>query len=183
MKSGIIKYLLLTFALTVIVLSWLIDTDWEVSHTIDIEAKPSTVWDLLVNLDGYPQWNRYSPTVTGILAEGEVLVVEAHLDDEVRYVKSLVLSVKPEQELCWDTYRWFKFLANGKRCRWLSVTANGGSQLIHHEVMQGPLAWLIERLYHERIKRGLAIANSSLAAAARKDTLRDTDKSYRLEVN
>lgn len=152
--------------LFVLVPSALIDTDWEVSHQIEIDAKPSVVWGLLVDLDAYSQWNRYSPSVTGTLAEGEVLVVEAHLDDEVQYVKSFVLSIKPEQELCWDTYSWFKFLANGKRCRWLTATAEGGTLLVHHEVMQGPLAWLIERLYRDRIERGLALVDESLAAEA-----------------
>ena len=166
MKSRMIKYLLVIALLTVILLSYLADTDWEVSHTIDIDAKPSTVWGLLVDLDGYSEWNRYSPNVTGILAEGEVLVVEAHLDDEVQHVKSLVLSIKPGQELCWNTYSWFKFLANGMRCRWLTATSDGGTQLLHHEVMRGPLAWLVERLYRERIERGLALVNNSLAAEA-----------------
>lgn len=150
----------------VIVPSLIIDTDWEVSHTVEIDATPSTVWNLLVNLEAYSQWNRYSPSVTGTLAEGEVVVVEAHLDDEVQYVKSLVLSIKPEQELCWDTYSWFKYLANGKRCRWLTATADGGTVLVHHELMQGPLAWLIEWRYRDRIERGLALVDNSLALAA-----------------
>ena len=166
LKSRIIKYLLVIALLAVILSSYLADTDWEVSHTIDIDAKPSIVWGLLVDLDGYSKWNRYSPNVTGILAEGEVLVVEAHLDDEVQHVKSLVLSIKPGQELCWNTYSWFKFLANGMRCRWLTAMPDGGTRLLHHEVMQGPLAWLVERLYRERIERGLALVNNSLAAEA-----------------
>ena len=65
----------------------LLDTDWEVSHQVLIEANSSEVWDVLIDLERYPQWNRYSPNVTGKVAVGEVVWVEAHLDKEVQRVR------------------------------------------------------------------------------------------------
>lgn len=149
-------------------LSWLINSDWEVQHRVEIDASPEIVWQLLVDLPGYTQWNRYSPSVQGTLAVGEVVWVQAHLDNEVRRVQNYVLSVVPQRELCWGSADWYGFLANGIRCRWLTETASGGTELIHHEVMEGPLAWLIERLYRPRIERGLALVDNSLAAQAEK---------------
>lgn len=97
---------------------------------------------------------------------GEVVWVEAHLDAEVQRVKNIVLTVKPEQELCWQSAGWYGFLARGTRCRWLSKTANGDTLLVHHEVMSGPLAWLIEWLYRERIERGIKLVDESIAERA-----------------
>ena len=162
------KIIALLVAVLLIAPSFLINTDWEVSHQIEIKASPANVWRFLADLESYPEWNRYSPSVTGKLAVGEVVYVEAHLDQEVRQVQNFVLSIKPEQELCWQSGDWFAHLANGVRCRWLTPTEDGGTLLVHHEIMQGPLAWLIERLYRPRIERGLALVDTSLAEYAEK---------------
>lgn len=149
-----------------LVLCSFINTDWEVSHEVEIQASPDRVWALLSELDRYGEWNRYSPKVKGKFAVGEVVWVEAHLDNEVRQVQNFIISIVPEQELCWESADWFGRLANGRRCRWLTPTASGGTHLVHHEIMMGPLAWLIERVYRERIERGLALVDNSLAEAA-----------------
>lgn len=146
--------------------TFLIDTDWEVSHQVTIAADAAIVWGLLTDLERYPEWNEYSPNVEGHIAVGEVVWVEAHLDEEVQLVQNFVLSVEPEKELCWQSADWYGFLARGTRCRWLSETSGGGTLLVHHEVMSGPLAWLIERLYRERIERGLKLVDDSVAKRA-----------------
>ena len=165
--------ILLILPLFVIVLSLLINTEWEVSHELDIDAPPAVVWSLLADLSTYPQWNRYSPKVSGTLAVGEEVWVEAHLDDEVRQVQNFVLSIKPEQELCWGSAGWFRWLANGVRCRWLTPNEAGGTHLVHHEVMQGPLAWLVQLIYQDRIERGIQLVNESVAGRAESGMLPD----------
>lgn len=157
---------IIAVVLLLVTTTFLIDSDWEVSHQVNIAAGPPVVWSLLTDLERYPEWNRYSPRVTGKVAVGEVVWVEAHLDDEVQRVKNVVLSVKPEKELCWQSAGWYGFLARGTRCRNLSKTANGGTLLVHHEIMSGPLAWLIEHLYRERIERGIKLVDDSVAARA-----------------
>ena len=145
---------------------YFIDSDWEVSHEIVVAASPSVVWEVLVDLDRYPEWNRYSPVVSGRVAVGEVIWVEAHLDDEIQHVQNIVISVKPDQELCWQSTDWYGFLASGTRCRWLSNADYGETLLVHHEVMSGPLAWLIKLIYRDRIERGLRLVDESIAQRA-----------------
>tara|TARA_R110002049_G_scaffold23490_78_gene82936 strand:- start:3420 stop:3926 length:507 start_codon:yes stop_codon:yes gene_type:complete len=157
---------LLAVCVLVVAAMFLIDSDWEVRHEIVIAADTATVWSLLADIERYPEWNRYSPNVTGRVAVGEVVWVEAHLDNEVQRVKNVVLSVKPEQELCWQSAGWYGYLARGTRCRLLSETTNGDTLLVHHEVMSGPLAWLIEWLYRERIEKGIKLVDDSVAARA-----------------
>lgn len=152
--------------LLIVASTFMLDSDWEVSHQMVIEADTSIVWSLLVDLERYSEWNRYSPNVKGRAVEGEVVWVEAHLDETVRRVENIVISVKPEQELCWQSRGWYGFLARGTRCRWLSKTTSGGTLLVHHEVMSGPLAWLIEWLYRERIERGIRLVDESVAERA-----------------
>jgi hypothetical protein len=150
----------------VIATSFAVDSDWEVSYPKTIAASPAIVWEVLTDLERYSEWNRYSPNVSGQIAVGEVVWVEAHLDNEVQNVQNFVLSIKPEQELCWQSADWYGFLARGTRCRWLSVTDSGTTLMVHHEWMRGPLAWLIEWIYRDRIERGLQLVNESVADRA-----------------
>ena len=141
-------------------------SDWEVEHRVDIAASPATVWKVLTDLERYPEWNRYSPHVEGVLEVGRVVTVEAHLGDEVRVVDNLVTVVDAPRTLCWQSQNWYASLARGTRCRYLEPLPNGKLRLRHHELMAGPLAGLIEWIYRPRIEAGLKQVDEALAAAA-----------------
>lgn len=139
---------------------------WEVEHEVEIAAAPQVVWQLLTDLPRYPEWNPYSRRVEGTLRVGEMVRVEAHLGGEVRVVDNRVTRLQAPRALCWESQGWYARLARGTRCRHLEALPNGGTRLLHHEVMAGPLAWLIERLYRPRIEAGLRQEDGALAAAA-----------------
>ncbi len=141
-------------------------SSWEVEHRVEIAASPKVVWRLLTELERYGEWNPYSPHVTGTLRVGEIVRVEAHLRDEVRQVDNLVITLDPERTLCWRSQNWYRVLSQGTRCRHLEALPDGRTRLRHHERMHGPLAWLIERLYRERIEEGIRLADTSLKHAA-----------------
>lgn len=166
LRKRVIAGAFILFIGAVLAISFVADSDWEVSYPIKIDANPAIVWEVLTDLERYPEWNRYSPTVTGRIGVGEVIWVEAHLDNEIKHVQNFVLSVIPQQELCWQSADWYGFLARGTRCRWLSVTDSGATIMVHHEVMRGPLAWLIDWVYRDRIERGLQLVNESVANRA-----------------
>ncbi len=141
---------------------------WEAEHSLEIAASASTVWQLLTELEGYPEWNPYSRRVEGKLAVGEVVRVEAHLHDEVRSVENLVTQIEVERTLCWKSLNWYRFLVQGTRCRYLEPLPRGRVRLRHHEVMAGPMAGVVERFYRARIEEGLQLADTALKEAAEK---------------
>ena len=139
---------------------------WEVEHEQKIAATPATVWQVLTDLARYPEWNPYSRRVEGTLRVGERVRVEAHLGGETRFVENRVTRLEAPRTLCWESQGWYAQLARGTRCRNLETLPDGSTRLVHHEVMDGPLAWLIERLYRPRIEAGLRDEDGALAAAA-----------------
>lgn len=159
-------FVFLAMLLSIFLFSFAVNTDWEVDHRLEIDASPATVWNLLADFENYPSWNRYSPNVTGIFSEGERIVVEAKLGSRTQLVENYIVSIKPESELCWQSADWFASYAKGLRCRWLVEQDNGTTLLIHHEIMSGPLAWLIKLIFFEKIQHGLGVVNKSLAAEA-----------------
>ena len=160
--------LLLWVAFALVVTGCSRSTSWEVEHSLEIDASASVVWQLLTDLERYPDWNPYSRRVEGTLRVGEVVRVEAHLHDEVRLVDNRVTRVEVNRALCWQSLNWYRALAQGTRCRFLEPLRNGRVRLRHHEVMQGPLAGLIERLYRARIEEGLRLVDDALKQAAEK---------------
>jgi len=139
---------------------------WEVEHELEIAAAPEVVWRVLADLVHYPEWNPYSRRVEGTLRVGEMLRVEAHLGGETRLVENRVTRLEAPRALCWQSEGWYARLARGTRCRHLDALPDGRTRLRHHEVMDGPLAWLIERVYRPRIEAGLRGEDGALAAAA-----------------
>jgi hypothetical protein len=139
---------------------------WEAEHTVTIEASPKTVWRILSDLPGYPAWNSYSPSAVGSFREGGVVTIEARLGAETRVVDNRVTRFEPERALCWHSMNWYEILARGTRCRLLEPVGLNATLFRHHEVMEGPLAWLIERIYRPRIEAGLAQMNADLKRAA-----------------
>jgi hypothetical protein len=167
MKIAKIIILLLLFSLLPVMLfSLWVNTDWEVEHRLEIDASPEVIWQLLIDFENYPNWNRYSPTVTGKFGLGERVIVEANLDGNIQRVENYIVAIKPQQELCWQSEGWYAAMSQGLRCRWLVEQDSGKTLLIHHEIMAGYLAWLIEWALFEEIQSGLQLVNESLAAEA-----------------
>ncbi len=138
---------------------------WETEKSLTIDAPPDRVWAVLSDLEGYASWNSYSPSARGELREGGVVTIEARLGDEVQFVDNLVTRIEPGRVLCWHSMNWFEVLARGTRCRFLEATEDGRTRFRHHEIMEGPLAGLIERIYRPRIDAGLERMNADLARA------------------
>lgn len=143
---------------------------WETEQSITIDAPPERVWAVLSDLDGYSSWNSYSPSARGELRVGGIVTIEATLGDEVQTVDNLVTRLEPGRTLCWHSMNWFEVLARGTRCRHLEPADGGGTRFRHHEIMEGPLAGLIEEIYRPRIDAGLERMNADLARASETTT-------------
>ncbi len=139
---------------------------WETERSVTIDAPPATVWALLADLDGYSGWNSYSSRAEGELVVDGVVTIEARLGDEVRQVPNRVTRIEPERVLCWHSTNWYEPLVRGTRCRFLEPQGAGATLFRHHEIMEGPLAGLIERIYRPRIDAGLDQMNADLKRAA-----------------
>ena len=139
---------------------------WETERSLVIEAPPDAVWSLLADLDAYPEWNSYSTRAEGSLTVDGIVTIEAQLGGETRQVANRVTRVEPERALCWHSTNWYELLVRGTRCRFLEPEGSGATHFRHHEIMEGPLARGVERIYRPRIEAGLERMNDDLKRAA-----------------
>lgn len=139
---------------------------WETTHELEIAASDVVVWRVLTDLERYPEWNSYSPRAEGELRVGGIVRIEARLGDEVQLVDNRVLELEEPRRLCWQSMNWYRFLVRGTRCRELTPISEGRTHFRHHEIMEGPLAKLVERVYRPRIEAGLETMDEALRQAA-----------------
>jgi hypothetical protein len=139
---------------------------WEVEHQLEIDAGAEVVWPILADLQRYGEWNPYSRRVDGELIVGSTVVVEAHLHDEVRQVENVITRVEPPYRLCWQSTDWYGWLVRGTRCREIVPIESGRIRLRHHEIMEGPLAGLVESIYRERIIEGIELVDEAIKQTA-----------------
>ena len=136
---------------------------WSHGAVVTIDAPPSEIWRVLVDLDRYPEWNRYATSAVGELRVGSEVEINVPRQGEKRGpVNNRVTELVINQRLCWRSLSWYKFLVYGVRCRHLEVQPDGTTLFREVETMHGSLAGIIQRVMAPQLLRGLQSECDSL---------------------
>jgi len=136
---------------------------WSHEAFVTIEAPPSEVWKVLVDLDQYPHWNRYATSAVGELrVGGEVQICVPRQGEKRGPVNNRVTELVIDQRLCWRSLSWYRFLVHGVRCRHLEARSDGSTLFREVETMHGPLAGVIQRAMASQLLRGIQVECDSL---------------------
>jgi hypothetical protein len=124
---------------------------------IEINAPAPKVWDIINDLERYPEWNAFTPRIT---AKKIVVGDEFDLDCQMTEKKLLknehevFLTYEPEHhKVCWGTSR-----TRGRRgiksFRWqiCEPTDGGLTHFINYEEFHGILAPLVNLLYGKKLQ-------------------------------
>ncbi|MFK8102600.1 MAG: SRPBCC family protein [Saprospiraceae bacterium] len=107
----------------------------KISTQIQIKASPGAVWDVLTNFQEYPNWNPFLTEVSGTLAKGESLKINA---GGMRF-KPKILRLETSRELQWLGHLFFTGLFDGTHHFLLNENSDGSTQFIHCENFSGIL--------------------------------------------
>jgi len=83
----------------------------------EINASPSTIWELLTNARDMPRWNSTVISIEGEIAVGEKIGLKVHLDPE-RTFKIKVKEMIPNKSMVWGDAlgkRTYKLEAKGEK--------------------------------------------------------------------
>lgn len=127
----------------------------EVSTTVEIDAPPQQVWDVLTDFESFEQWN---PTmeIEGTLAEGEHLSVLLTLPEQKpQPFRPKVIVADEPTELRWRSRLFVPGLYDGEH-RFILVPLDDGArtQLTHAETLRGVLVGFINRWIGEAVWTG-----------------------------
>jgi len=136
---------------------------WSHEAFVTINAPPNDVWKVLVDIDRYPQWNRYATSAVGELrVGGEVEISVPRQGEKRRAVNNRVTELVVDQRLRWRSLSWYRLLVYGRRCRHLEAQPDGSTLFREVETMHGPLAGVIQRAMATQLLLGLQTECDSL---------------------
>lgn len=116
-----------------------------ISTTIDIDASPHVVWDVLSDFAAYKDWNPFMDRIEGRAEVGAKLVVHMQPDGgRGMSFRPIVLAATPGRELRWLGKLGVSGLFDGEHSFVLTPNADGTTHLAHSEHFTGILVALLK---------------------------------------
>lgn len=116
----------------------------ELRTEVEIDAPPSRVWEVLMDVGSYPDWNPFIQRVSGTLAKGARLeLTVTPPDGSARTFRATVTRFEEGRELGWQDKRFFKGVFDAEHFIQLSATDSGGTRLVNGGNYSG---FLVQRM-------------------------------------
>jgi uncharacterized protein YndB with AHSA1/START domain len=115
----------------------------EYSATTTIKASPETIWTILTNASGYPEWDPGVESIEGRIAAGETITARTKYSPG-RAFPAKVTEFVPGRKMVW-TGGMPLGLFKGERTFTLSPQGDGTTQFTLREVFSGPLLGVFGR--------------------------------------
>jgi hypothetical protein len=127
-----------------------------IDTTIDIDAPPEALWEVLTELATYPEWNPHITSAEGQLTEDERLAIVVDREgDHQRNLKVIVTAVKPEEQLEWVGTVGHRYLFQGHHSFKLEPLDDNRTRFHNRERISGLLASLFTTAEPERDYRAM----------------------------
>lgn len=134
-----------------------------ISTTIEIDASPQSVWEVLIDLDRFGEWNPFITSASGEVEVGERLV------NRIEPPGARAMTFKPTVTVV-DEGRVFEWLGragvpgifDGRHRFELTQTPSGDTQLVHSEIFSGLLVRVLRGSLDDNTKAGFEAMNVAL---------------------
>jgi hypothetical protein len=135
----------------------------EIRTEIEIAAPADQVWDVLQDLDAYPEWNPFIPEIVGPIEEGARLNVRLQPPDGkgMRF-RPRVLEVAPGRGLRWLGHLGIPGLFDGEHRFLIEPVAPNRVRFVQEERFSGLLVPLILRFAGAGTREGFESMNAAL---------------------
>lgn len=136
----------------------------ELVTSIDVAASPERVWELLIDVERWPEWtksvSKVRPLDDGALAVGSRVEISQPRIPTGTYT---VTSLEPGRAFTWEQRKPGSAVAAHHECVPLP---DGGTRVELSVVMSGAVGGLVGRLYRKLTERYLALEAAGLKARA-----------------
>lgn len=142
---------------------------FKVSATTDIEATPETVWEAIIQMKKYADWNSQLHYLGGKLALDETIHLKLTPVGQKGYeFKPKVIEFKPNQQFAWVARTGFPGVFDGEHHFIITDLGNGHSRLDNFEIYSGLLSPIIKHLpMMKGADIGFAIMNKEIKQRAK----------------
>ena len=154
---------LLLLAATMVVAACAVK-DIEIKTSLEIDAPPETVWEILTRFDEYGAWNPYHTAVLGDLApNGPIDIHVVRPDGKALVVHAVIQQVSPNRQLVWGG--GIPIIFEGMHVFKLTPTTGGGTLLEQNETFSGVIIPFLD-LPPDVIEQGYRSVNEAVRQRA-----------------
>lgn len=124
--------------------------------TVDIDATPAQVWEVLTNFSTFPEWSGFKGEIRGTAKQGALLTVIARpRPGKIKMTFFRVTKCVEERELCWRAHYAWPYLLYGDRF-WVLERLDGGRRcrLTQGEMFKGVLSFIVRARAKQRGDQG-----------------------------
>ena len=138
----------------------------ELRTEIEIHASPEKVWQILTDLDKYPEWNPFIHHAIGKAKTGEKVNITFRSGSKDMTLHCKVLNVEPNKELCWQYHVLLPGLFSGEHHFIIESMGINDVRFIDCEIFSGLLVPLQAKDIDTNSRRGFEEMDKALKARA-----------------
>jgi len=134
-----------------------------------IDAPAALVWDVLMDLPNYGEWNPYTIAMKSTLRVGDPMVMTVRMSalltlEQTEHIRVLDYD---GYKACWGINTTTPALNSGERCQWLEELSDGsGTRYITEDLIEGSLNPVVSGLFDGDLKVGFEGVAKGLKARA-----------------
>jgi hypothetical protein len=130
---------------------------------ICINASKEKIWDLLMNVAAYPQWNPFIKSIEGTLAVGEKIhVLIAPPGTSSMKMNPTILNIQSGVEFRWIGHLLIPGLFDGEHIFQLIDNNDGTTTFVQMENFKGILVPLFAKMLDDNTKNGFETMNQKI---------------------
>ncbi len=135
----------------------------EIKTEILMNASAERVWEILIDFDGYPNWNPFIKSIKGLVKVGNKIEVRIEPPGaNAMTFKPKVLAFEANKELRWLGHLLFPGLFDGEHKFELIDNGNGTITFTQSEVFSGVLVLLFKKQLDNNTTNGFNEMNKAL---------------------
>jgi len=138
----------------------------ELCTEIDIQASPEKVWQVLTNLEKYPEWNPFIHHAIGSAKVGEKVDITFRSSLKDMTLHCTVIKAEPNKELCWEYHVILPGLFRGEHSFIIETAGPKKVHFIDREIFNGLLVPFLAKDIDTNSKRDFEKMDKALKARA-----------------
>ena len=132
------------------------------ANAIDIDAPAERVWDILMDVANYPEWNTFTPRADTSFEIGAPINLHVNMGPFKRNQREFIQAVEPPSLVAWDMTMGARFLLFTHREQRLTALSETRCRYDSSLAFSGLLAPVVVLLFGRLIRRGFNSAAEAL---------------------
>lgn len=121
---------------------------------VDIDAPIDRVWQILVDIDRYGEWNPFTPDVRSSLAIGDPVELQVRLVGDRLMRRVEYVTRNEPYTLGWEMKMGVRFLLYAERCQVLTALDEERTRYVSEDCFTGWLTPIVTGLFGKSMERG-----------------------------